>query len=403
MKNTFSEYYPIDTQTLKEIWDKGIFCYDANVLLNLYRYSNDTRNKIFENIEYFIPRTIMPYQACYEYHKNRREVESNLINSYDKIIDIINKTINSLDSGELAGYRKHCALDIKNDIIKPLTSASDKIIKKLEDKKDNHTTYVDVVAIHDKITSLFDGIISPKFTDDELKKIYAEGKIRYEKKIPPGFADEANKKNNGENSLYGDLVIWKHLIGISKEKNADIIFVTDDRKKDWWDIYNGQTKGALPELFREFKEQTSQRILIYSVEDFMKYAPEYSTVSVPKKVINEIEEFKKVDERRENYLGAKSLYEKLEQLGKQQSRLYESIAKQPEWLSKINEQSQFFKNIAHQYEWINKISEQSELHKNIARQYEWMDKLKETMQPFESSQFIHRNLLEGNKSNEDKE
>ncbi len=231
MKNVFSEYYPISKEVINDVWDKGIFCYDANVLLNLYRYSNETRNKIFENIEYFIGKTIMPYQACYEYHKNRRGVEDSLLSSYDEIIKIIEQAANALESGDLAKYRKHCALDIDRDIIKPIKSATTKIVNKIKDTKSNHSSFLNVSEIHEKISQLFDGKISDKFSEDELKRIYTEGKSRYDKKIPPGFADYDNKKNKGENSLYGDLIIWKHLIEISKSKNSDIIFVTDDRKK----------------------------------------------------------------------------------------------------------------------------------------------------------------------------
>ncbi len=335
MKTIFSEYYPISKDVINNAWDKGVFCYDANVLLNLYRYSNETRNKIFENIEYFIGKTIMPYQACYEYHKNRRSVEDSLSNSYDEIIKVIEKTINSLESGDITGYRKHCALDIYKDIIKPIKLTATKVIKKINDIKSDHPSLLNASEIHEKISQLFDGKVSNKFLEDELKKIYTEGKIRYEKKIPPGFADYDNKKNKGENSLYGDLIIWKHLIEISKNKNSDIIFVTDDRKKDWWDIHHGQTKGALPELYSEFKELTSHNILIYSVEDYMKYAPEHSEIAVPKKVINEIEELRKVDERRKAYLDYDSLSKITEYINKQNS-VWENLNKQNEVFKALN-------------------------------------------------------------------
>ncbi|MFV0328448.1 MAG: PIN-like domain-containing protein [Dysgonomonas sp.] len=352
MKNTFFEYYPIDKGVINNIWENGIFCYDANVLLNLYRYSNDTRTIIFENIEYFIDKTLMPYQACYEYQKNKREVETSLIKSYEKIIEIINKSIASLESGELATYRKHCALDIDKDIIKPFKQTSLKVVKKLEEARNNHSSYLDVTAVHDKITKLFEGRISNKFPEEELKKIYSEGKNRYEKEIPPGFADQKGKKNNGDNSLYGDLIIWKHLIAISKNKDVDVIFVTDDRKKDWWDIYQGQTKGALPELYREFKEQTSHNILIYSVEDFMKYAPEHSAISVSKKVITEIEELRKVDERRKNYIDLDSYYNIIEKVN-MKTKVWDNLNKYEEVLKSINNQSELAK-YSKSYEEMNK-------------------------------------------------
>lgn len=368
MKTVFSEYYPISKEVIKNTWDKGIFCYDANVLLNLYRYSNETRNKIFENMEYFIEKTIMPYQACYEYHNNRRGVEDSLLSSYDEIIKIIEQAVNTLESGDLAKYRKHCALDIDKDIIKPIKSTTTKVVKKINDTKSNHSSFLNASEIHERISLLFNGKISDKFSEDELKKIYTEGKSRYEKKIPPGFADYDNKKNKGENSLYGDLIIWKHLIEISRDKECDIIFVTDDRKKDWWDIHHGQTKGALPELYREFKELTSHNILVYSVEDYMKYAPEHSEIAVPKKVINEIVELRKVDERRKSYIDLDSYYKIIEKVNGY--NIWKDFETQQKALTSLNDT-----NILKSYENITKAMEQFiyntrhfEVIKNLSKQ-----------------------------------
>lgn len=370
MKNVFSEYYPISKEVINEVWDKGIFCYDANVLLNLYRYSNETRNKIFENIEYFIGKTIMPYQACYEYHKNKRSVEDSLLSSYDEIIKIIEQAANALESGDLSKYRKHCALDIDRDIIKPIKSTTTKVVNKIKDTKSNHSSFLNVSEIHEKISQLFDGKISDKFSEDELKRIYTEGKSRYDKKIPPGFADYDNKKNKGENSLYGDLIIWKHLVEISKNKNSDIIFVTDDRKKDWWDIHHGQIKGALPELYREFKELTSHNILIYSVEDYMKYAPEHSEIAVPKKVITEIEELRKVDERRKNYIDLESYNDIIEKVNMKTKFLdinekYKEILKSFNHQNSITDYSKSYQEISKVMEKINYNTQYLELMKNI--------------------------------------
>lgn len=374
MKTVFSEYYPICDEVINNAWDKGVFCYDANVLLNLYRYSNQTRNKIIENIEYFIGKTIMPYQACYEYHKNRRSVEDSLLNSYDEITKIINNAVNTLESGDLAKYRKHCALDIDKDIIKPIKSVTINITKKIKDTKSNHSSFLNVSEIHEKISQLFDGKVSDRFSEDDLKKIYAEGKNRYEKKIPPGFADYDNKKNQGENSLYGDLIIWKYLVEISKRENSDIIFVTDDRKKDWWDIHHGQTKGALPELYREFKELTSHNILIYSVEDYMKYAPVHSEIEVPRNVLNEIEELRKDDERRETYHDYNSIFTISDFLNKQ-NRVHENMNKQYEVLNALNN----FTKVIHFSKSIGELSKSiQEINPNIncAKLIENIDKYK---------------------------
>ena len=46
MKNKFKGYYKPTEAKIKTIWDRGFISIDANVLLNLYRYSDDTRNEL---------------------------------------------------------------------------------------------------------------------------------------------------------------------------------------------------------------------------------------------------------------------------------------------------------------------------------------------------------------------
>ncbi|WP_204277464.1 PIN-like domain-containing protein, partial [Escherichia coli] len=65
-----------------------------------------------------------------------------------------------------------------------------------------------------------------------LKK---EGEDRYAKKIPPGYKDA--KKDAGEFDKYGDLIIWKDMIGKAKADKRPILFISDDAKEDWWWIH----------------------------------------------------------------------------------------------------------------------------------------------------------------------
>ena len=43
MRKTFPGYYRPTEAEFRRLWDKCIFVLDANVLLNLYRYSEETR------------------------------------------------------------------------------------------------------------------------------------------------------------------------------------------------------------------------------------------------------------------------------------------------------------------------------------------------------------------------
>lgn len=78
---------------------------------------------------------------------------------------------------------------------------------------------------------------------DKKKEAFEQGRKRYEKHIPPGYKDEEknNKKgqgkeqgNSNEERRFGDLIVWVQILDKAEETGKPIVFVTDDRKEDWW-------------------------------------------------------------------------------------------------------------------------------------------------------------------------
>lgn len=101
------------------------------------------------------------------------------------------------------------------------------------------------------------------------------------KKIPPGYADLKEKKDNPDSSLYGDFVIWKELIKKSKEDNKDMIFITDDQKEDWFLQKDGKKYGARPELRAEFYKATNNHnIYVCSMNTFISQSNHFFEAKV---------------------------------------------------------------------------------------------------------------------------
>jgi len=50
LRDQFPGYYRRTEEELQRIWEDGLFVLDANVLLNLYRYSEDTRNDLLTDL-----------------------------------------------------------------------------------------------------------------------------------------------------------------------------------------------------------------------------------------------------------------------------------------------------------------------------------------------------------------
>ncbi|MFM6134336.1 MAG: PIN-like domain-containing protein [Sphaerospermopsis kisseleviana] len=87
---------------------------------------------------------------------------------------------------------------------------------------------------------------------------------------------------------YGDFLIWKQIIEYSKSQNKPVIFITDDKKEDWWLEQSGRTIGPRPELIEEFYKDTSQKFWMYSVDRFVQESAKATNKEISQEVISEI-------------------------------------------------------------------------------------------------------------------
>lgn len=292
MKKVFSEYYDTPELTYKEIWDKALFVFDTNLLLNLYRYTTVTRDIILNFMNKVSDRIWIPYQVGLEYFNNRIKVINEVSNGYDAIKKFISNYKNGFEKYLNDNYNHHPYINrdmlkerYSNDIIKPINDL-------LDEWKRKDPKYQDNDVIWKKLTDLFDGKVGEDFSSENLYKLYKEGEIRYAHQVPPGYMDLPQKKDQGERALYGDLIVWKQTIEKAKETNRDVIFVTDDKKNDWFEAkVKGKRSGPRKELLREFsKESDGQKILIYNQESFLKYANDYLKADIKEESIKEVKD-----------------------------------------------------------------------------------------------------------------
>ncbi len=54
MKNTFPGFVKKTKEEIQFLWENSTICFDANVLLNLYRYSNNTKDALIDLIKNLI-------------------------------------------------------------------------------------------------------------------------------------------------------------------------------------------------------------------------------------------------------------------------------------------------------------------------------------------------------------
>lgn len=284
MKDTFKEFYKPDYE---QLWSNCTFVFDTNVLLNLYRYKDETKKSFFKILEKIGENKWLPYQVGYEYHKNRLMIIldlENKLNSLDKnfekninqIRDVFNEINNqsTLTNNEQSNINKAI-----NTLKRTLTRHRKKLqeeIKKLQTED----------LIQKKIIKLFEYKIGKNYTSEELEKLYKIAEDRFNKKIPPGFCDI---KKNG-NDKYSDYIIWQEILDYAKKYKKCIIFVTADEKEDWWHIFNGN-RYCSPILKKEFYNYAGTEFHMYTPELFINEAIKFYNLNYSENVIKDVESF----------------------------------------------------------------------------------------------------------------
>ncbi|WP_128100174.1 PIN-like domain-containing protein [Paenibacillus sp. DCT19] len=199
MKQEFLGYYSPSEEDFEKLWSECTFVFDANMLINLYRFPRDSREALVTIMESVQERIWIPHQVALEYHKLLHDEIYNQKNAYSKFEEQCTNSINDLVA-ELVSLR-HSNIESKG-IEKVLKDC----LKKINDElKKQAASQPDLVAIQDKVTQLIGDKVGKPYTKDQLNKLYEEGEARYNDKIPPGYKDLNDKK--GKTTLYGESLI----------------------------------------------------------------------------------------------------------------------------------------------------------------------------------------------------
>jgi hypothetical protein len=289
MKNTFKGYYKYSESEFKKIWKDCIFVPDANVLLNIYRYSNSTADELIDIFNENKNRLWIPHQVGLEFQGNHIDLINEQANKYNWLKKFLDDELKRIIK-TLQNVR-HPYID-SEILIKKLNRVFGGIVKELNKNEKNHPDLLgnpENDKYRKELTEIFNkkvGPPDPKIKDGNIPK---EWKSRFERKVPPGYKDD---KKGEEDNKYGDLVIWLQTIKKAKSEKKPIIFITDDRKEDWWLIKNGKTLGPRPELVQEMHDQAKVDFYMYQTYQFMNYAKTYLKSKVSEKSVDEIRDLR---------------------------------------------------------------------------------------------------------------
>lgn len=303
MRNTIQEYLDLDETEKQDLWDHATIVFDTNVFLNLYRYTAKTRDVLLLAFDSFKDRLWMPNHIAHEFMKNRSGIIWEANHHYESLSSEANKFIESCRSELKLDSDDKDLNELKSQMENWIDSAKQKnlLVSKPSDDK-----------ILDKLLELFDGKVGAASSDEDMKKIEQEGKIRFAAKIPPGYKDSEKQKGDNLNNIYGDLIVWKQILTYASSEKKDIILVTNDQKEDWWEKLHNQTLGPRIELKREFFKDTERRFHMYSMRNFITRFENGRDIKIDRDTIDEIEFFSKVIRRKTSKQDLRDYYNSFE-------------------------------------------------------------------------------------------
>ena len=290
MKDTFPGYYKPSEIELQRLWDNCIFTLDANVLLNLYRYSAETNSEIIHNLQQVSDRLWIPYNAALEYHQRRLEVIESQEDSYLDLLNFLENTKNELKERLVSDNNSYLSDQLIDKVVKIFND----IEEKLKSKKDDYLSLFENDELKNAISKLMERKVGPQYSEEQLNEIYNEGEVRYAKKIPPGYL-------NGESKLdrikYNNLVIWKQIIDKARSTYKPILFLSDKKTEDWWLKFRNRIIGPRPELIREIKDKANVQFHMYRIDPFMESSQKYLELSIKQEAIEEVQKFRERDDK----------------------------------------------------------------------------------------------------------
>ncbi|MND58164.1 hypothetical protein D3C76_627280 [compost metagenome] len=304
MKGLFPQYEYSDLRDYAEIWKTAVFVFDTNVLLNLYRYQERTREELLEALDKLSNRIWIPHHVALEFQRNRLTVIAAQGRRFSEIRKVIEKAKTDLTNGinNLQLSKRHTLIDPEPLII-GFDELTENFLQELDKLQQSQQTLKAPDPIKNRVEAMFEGKVGQAFTSQEdVDKLNKIAELRYKSKIPPGYMDKEKDKNEPDdfshNGLiykkkYGDYILWSQLLAYSAEsKPQKLIFITDDAKEDWWnqiELDGPKTIGPRAELIEEaFRLGKLDTFLMYKPEGFLKFAKQFLAAEVSDDTLREV-------------------------------------------------------------------------------------------------------------------
>lgn len=226
---------------LKNLIDAGyIVVVDTNILLNIYRYSPQFSDFALNSLKAIKNNIVLPKTVLFEYNKHRvamfAEMKNRITNASETALRVVDNAskklvgmcdqLDTLQIPEIDVLRGKVNNTINDLRLEVQNFFDDRSGLELTAQSWGNIDLLNAL-VQDIVTC---GQVMQPVTQEEIYIWCEEGQKRYKNETPPGFMDAKNKDGVRK---YSDLILWKEILRYAKSSRKDIIFVTDDVKRDW--------------------------------------------------------------------------------------------------------------------------------------------------------------------------
>ncbi len=282
----FEGYRTLGKDDYERALATGMVVPDTNVLLNLYRYTAQARDDLFDVFQRLADRLWVPHRVMGEFWRNREVVarslgepvkraRRDLQTECESAITVIRTWAEHVSApkdrrDKMIDTVRTCFVDLAEQLQSTVDSALAKAVLR---------TQTDPVLA--RIDTLLGGRIGPPFGSEDAEGLLAEGMRRIQARIPPGYMD-ANKPPP---YAVGDYFVWEQVLRRASQVECDVVFVTGDVKEDWW---RKGVDGPRTELMEELRARAGTRLFMVSPTRLLELAETALGVKVHEKSVEEV-------------------------------------------------------------------------------------------------------------------
>jgi predicted nucleic acid-binding protein len=274
---------------------------DTNVLLNLYRYNDQTRASIIDVIKALGERFWAPHQVLEEFWRNRERALSSPLTEVQQSVDNLEKQLDSAkETIRIWVNRAALTAQEAGAVEQQLTEAFNKAQSLIEELVDSEQVARARNTIHDKVLELLEpvleGHVGQPMNPADYATTVAEGKRRAAAGEPPGFADARKSEVTSEGAA-GDYLVWEQVLCEAARRKLDVVFVTGDVKRDWWRFEGSFPRGPHIKLARELTHRCGTQLYMIRPDMLLTYADALA-VTVGKGSVEDVERTTRTEEAR---------------------------------------------------------------------------------------------------------